>query len=141
MAKKQRKQFKVNGERLIAVSFTVMMLMGICLAEVNATTKAKLTREGTTFTGSIVYKQITGPLGYYVLKISSSKTSPYLYESITLKSKTGSYRDSISASGHNTKTVSTRTNEFTDDYYTTKGDYYYSVKTPEGKLYTFSYSD
>lgn len=141
MMKFQRNRFNMNCRRLIVLFIMVVALMGVCLTEVNAITIAKLTRDDTTFTGSIVYKQITGPLGYYSMKISSSKTAQYLYESVTLKSKTGSYHDSISASGRNTKTVSTRTNEFTDNYYTTKGKYFYSVTTSEGNSYTFSYSD
>lgn len=141
MVKILRNRFHANGRRFIALCIAVMMVVGICFVKVNAITIAKLTKDDTTFTGSIVYKQITGPLGYYVMKISSSKTSQYLYENVRLKSQSGSYHDPISASGRNTKSVSTQTNEFADGYYTTKGDYYYSVKSSVGKSYTFSYGD
>lgn len=115
-----------------------IVLAGVCEIQTNAKTTATLTRDSTTFTGSINYTTVAGPSGYYTLKLTSSLSAKYLYESVTLKSSLGVERPSITASGSNTTSVSATTGTFADGYYTTNGYYYYSVTSSKGNDYTFS---
>lgn len=116
----------------------VIALVGVCELRANANTMATLTRDSTTFTGSIKYVTVAGPLGYYTMTLSSSSEAKELYESVTLKSSTGVANSPISAMGTNTSAISASTKRFADNSYTINGYYYYYVITAKGNDYTFS---
>lgn len=122
-----------------AVLFAIVIaFVGVYEVQVNAKDIATLTKDSTTFTGSITYTTVAGPAGYYTVKLTSSRSANYLYENVTLKSSSGTSRPSISASGRNTTSVSATTGQFADGYYTMNGYYYYSVTSSNGNDYTFS---
>lgn len=133
---------KANNFKTIkkfAFLFAIMIaFVSICEIQAKAKDMATLTRDSTTFTGSINYTTIAGPAGYYTLKLSSSRSADYLYENVTLKSSLGVARPVITASGSNTTSVSATTGQFADGYYTMNGYYYYLVTTSNGNDYTFS---
>lgn len=131
---------KFSGKiKKFAVLFAMIIaFVSVYEIQVNAKDMATLTKDSTTFTGSITYHNVSGPAGYYKLTISSSIYANYMYENVTLKSSSGISRPSISASGRNTTSVSATTGQFADGYYTMNGYYYYSVKTYKDNSYTFS---
>ncbi len=132
--------YKISKKmKWVAVLFAMIIaFVSVYEIQVNAKDMATLTKDSTTFTGSINFTTASGPAGYYTLKLSSSISANYLYENVTLKSSSGTSRPSISASGYNTTSVSATTGIFADGYYTMKGYYYYSVKTYKNNSYTFS---
>lgn len=138
MIKKMGIKFNLGCKKIIAVFLAIIIFTCINTTEANAVTIATLNRDSTTFTGTNVYTGVSGPMGYYTLTIKSNRISDRLYEDVTLKSSGGVNRPSIIASGYNTSSVSTKTSNFADGYYTMKGYYYYTVTSYLGNDYTFS---
>ncbi len=138
MIKKTGIKFNLGCKKIIAVFLAIIIFTCINTTEANAVTIATLNRDNTTFTGTNVYTGVNGPMGYYTLTIKSNRISDWLYEDVTLKSSGGVNRPSIIASGYNTPSVSAKTSNFADGYYTMEGYYYYKVTSYLGNDYTFS---
>jgi len=138
MLERKVNKFNEKLKRFAVLFAMVIAFVSVYEIQVNAKDMATLTKDSTTFTGSINFTTVSGPAGYYTLKLSSSISANYLYENVTLKSSAGTSRPSICASGYNTTSVSATTGIFADGYYTMKGYYYYSVKTYKNNSYTFS---
>ena len=120
---------------VLSILFIFMCMYGI---KANAMDVASQTYEGTTYTGSITYYNVSGPSGYYELALRASIMPKELYEYVRLKSGSGEDKPIISAMANNSKAVSARTPTFVGNDYTTHGYFFYSVTSSTGNTYRFS---
>ncbi|MGN0436547.1 MAG: hypothetical protein ACI4D8_07965 [Wujia sp.] len=131
------RKLKLSSKILVVMALSIMLVFGISINS-EAITIATRTWDLTTFQGSIVYKNDSGPSGHFDMTLSATRNANFLYESVTLKSKNGVERKPIKGAGLNSNSITIRTNTFADGYYTMRGYYFYSLETYLGNKYTFS---